>query len=197
MKVYNYSNQNFKGYKNFLANDASIGNGYRFSFITMQLDNNGYDDLNRWQQLQNYYPSLKKTNDIVTLVYSKTPKRPPLFVLENTILATGDELALSRAACLGTSVEEEYLKTEKFTLKAYTLLADITKRIMNDSLLDRDAGIMNVIRNLQTTFTCLMGNDQKAAFEIINLSALKNMEPQKVAKVLNDKIAHTMTIFFK
>ena len=195
MKVTSISHQTFNGYKNVFVNDAKSDAGYRFSFIAMQLDNNQTKDLEAWQELMK--GSSQPQDDILTAVYLKTQNKDGNLFLGNRVILAGDKLAYLRKNSIGTQYETLYKQEEKFALKAYTLLASLTSRIATESLCNRDADLGRVFQKLLDVLTPITGNSAERAFEVINISALKNLEPHKVAMLFNRAINNTMRIFFK
>lgn len=196
MKVNNnYSKLNFTGYKNLLVNNVKDDNGFQFAFLAMQLDNNGNNDLDTWKTLQRTLNEADHS-DVISFMYTKMPEHPGLFLLGNRRLFSGEELAVLRRRNLGTRFENHYLEEENAHLKAYTFIANLTRRIMSQGLFDKNAEFRKVIITFYETLTNILG-DEKRAFEIINTSALQNKEPQKTALTLNKYIDRTMMKFFK
>ncbi len=195
MKVDNYSNKNFKGYKNIIADNMKTSDGGRLALIAMELDNQGVDDLNRWKEVQQDF-NIPRDN-MLSIMYSEMPAYRSNFILNDKRLFLGEELAAMRDWSEGSRFEKDYLRDEKSTLKAYTFLAELTRRIMNEGMLNRDFGLKKVLQKCHATLTQIADGNAVMAFNIINHCALRNSPPQKTAFYINKKISQTMMQFFK
>lgn len=185
---------NFKGYKNFIGCNIDIPNrGLQCACMNVQLDNVGNNDLDNYKEIQKL---LKQTDDslskdVVHCVYVKKGNEEHLFFNEIP-LHTGNELrTLSKKLH-----KNDFAKIEKAHLMAYSLLADISRRIMRNDLVNHDKGITDTIKQSIEVFKQILG-EQKLAFELLNECFFTPPNPGHVARKINTKIAKAILNYFK
>lgn len=191
----NFQNLNFKGYKNLISYDNSI-KGHHFSFIAMQLNNDGSKDLDKLRELEEHpllFPdNNSKNDDTFMCLYSKTPQSK-CFCLNETVLYSEENLAdLYEKLPLN-----KFKLLEAPTLKAYDFLAKITKNILQDNshpTFDND--MSKVFRKSYNVLTNIVEGNSKVALSLVN-NAATNFEPsQKAASVINSRIQNMMRRYF-
>ena len=199
--MYNIS---FKGYSNIVSlHKANIG-GLETSYIALKLDDNGEKDLSKLREirkLQNY-PANYPYDNILTLVHVTDGRYEDLYFSENHI-CLGEQLKVVKDEYVPKFVKnDEFKKIEEAHLKAYTLLASLTKRMSFDKFENEDMDIKKVIqvlfRNLQLIGRndfCIFNRDE--AFELTSAGCLKMSKFQTLASKFNKKIVETMTAYFK
>lgn len=197
MQINNYSAPIFKGYKNVLANDLNE-NGFRLSYLAMQLDDSETKDLSEWKKIQELCPKKYSSvnDDVISLIYTKTPRDNDFLFLGENRLPFGDELAKDRENWVGTPFEGEYRKDEKIVLKSYTLFASLTRRLINNPCFDWNNQINKVELNFHHTLSTLLDGKPAKAQEIIDYG-IKNGKPDWVAEFFNRGIQSTMKRFLK
>ena len=192
MKINNINNTNFNGYKNVIHNDVSQDN-IRFTFLSMQLNDNGVKDLaelRKIQQLQN----LDTNNDVLSLFYSKKSGSKEFFYFNGNPLFLGGELRNLWELC---SDRDAYKLEEKAALKAYTLIASLTKRMMNSGLPGTDNSFPHVVKSTMESFMKIFTSSPAGVFNLIQGSILENKQLEKTAAVLNSIVDKNMKIFLK
>lgn len=197
MKISNISIPIFKGYKNVLANDLNE-QGFRLSYLAMQLDDDGEKDLSAWKDIQKLCSKKHSciNDDVISVIYTKTPRDHDFLFLGEKALPFGEELAYSRDMFTGTPFESEYRKDEQITLKSYTLLASLTRRLMHNAMADLDSKYNNVALTFHYTLSNLLNGKDAKAQEIIAYG-IKNAKSDWVAEFFNRGIQNTMKQFFK
>ena len=188
----NYNTPNFKGFKNLISfNQEAQGN--RLSMFAVQLDNEGTNDLDKYKKLAEYPRCFTKADidDTIMCVYSENPAHRAMF-LNNDILLNGHELEE-----VATKLDDDDFKQiETGYLKAYTLIADLTKRIIsNNKPLIRDMSFQKVALQTQRMLTQLCGGDTSSAFQILQ-DACYNIRPPKTASIINAGINKALKNYF-
>ena len=193
MKIIN-NNINFRGYKNFIGCDYSVQNdSVHFISMNLQLDNKGTPDLDNFKQIQELMGHGEKSleKDVVQCVYTKIGNDECLFFNDEP-LYEGDELKkLSKKL-----PKQDFAKIEKAHLKAYSLFASITRRIMQNDLINRDKYISSTISQCLDSFKKFL-KEPKEAFELLNSCMLKPPKPGLVARKINYGVDKAMRNYFK
>lgn len=132
-KIQNH-NYSFKGYKAILANDKK-GDIERISYLGMLLDNNGTPDLSRYHEVLKLKPVQDgQMSDVLTLAYARLGY-DKIFVLDNSRLLLDEELMNLKELVNKKKCSMEFFqKEERFAIKAYTFLSDLTSRLMNQNI---------------------------------------------------------------
>lgn len=175
-------NQNFNGYKNVIAKHIGPGRENGLSIMSLQLNNNGHNDLDAWKRIQKNLFNKQTCSDVMTLEHLKN------YRLESIYLNNKD-FSPKQYGKEGSTLEME-------AMKAFTWLANITKRLMNDSHLVKDKEQANVVCSLITTIIPAFDNNYSAA-QAIALDALyKGNHPQEIALEINNAIQKMMLDYF-
>ena len=98
--------------------------------------------------------------------------------------------------------QKKFKEIENIHLKIYTFLADLTKRLSYEKFENENSNVKEVIKtvykNLQNINKVgFLFFDQREAFNLTSIGALKQDSFQKMARSLNRKIVETMTEFFR
>ena len=188
MKVNNIqpNTTNFNGYKNLMTRRlADKPNAPYFTYMAMQLNNIGKNDLEVWQNIQKNVLNRKNITDIFTFSYLHFPKTQDYMWFGGKLL--GDELTKF----------SKYFGEHADTLKSYIFAHDLTGRIMNDnSWLVRDNKLMDVAKqarddlnkvfDMNLVFGTGDANKNKAmATDIVANTFLKEDAPQANAGEIN------------
>lgn len=194
MKIIN-NNINFKGYKNFLGCDIPLPEkNSSFTSINLQLNNEGARDLDAYRELRRLmgYKGEELNNDVIHCVYSELPAGKFFFVNGKSLYNDEGLKELSRQC-----EAKDFIKEEKAHIKAYTLLASLTRRIINNGLVHRDSGMYKVIENSFNVFKEMFGNDPKIGSDFVQVCALTEQKPDKIAIKINRVIDKAMRNYFK
>jgi hypothetical protein len=198
------NNINFKGYTNILSvKNVKIGDLYT-SYIGMKLDdNNGYKDLSELKKIHELqgYRERFNNDDILTITYAASERSEDIFFCEKAI-CWGEQLKIIKDEYIPKFItESKYKQMEDFHLKAYTLLASLTKRMSCDKFEHEDQNITRVIDTLNKNLRFLRKGefilfDQHETFELLSAGCLKHFKFQSVAKGFNKIISRSMSNFF-
>lgn len=191
------TSQNFYGCKNIIADDIRT-NDRMITFIAAQLNDEGKPDLSEYRKLKTLLelPEEKVNNDSISILYTYIKGNKPSIFVDNQVLFWGGELKWLKENRPKAMPIEDYTQIEKTNLKAYSLLASITKRIMNGNMPPNDIGIKNVINSFMLTMTDLTKNGD-AAFDVIQHAFMSKIRHEDIAENLNKTIMKTMQKFFK
>lgn len=144
------NNINFRGYSNILsANRIHLG-GLETSYIAMKLDDIGEKDLSTYKQIRKMqgYPDALQNEDILTLIHLTDGRSEDIF-FGNKGMCWGDQLLTVRNEYIPKFLsKEKYKKIEEIHLKAYTLLASLTKRMAYDKFENEDKNMKRVVDTL-------------------------------------------------
>ena len=194
MKIYNNKFvTSFNGYKNVLSYDAKPTDGCsRECFFALELnDSDGYNDLEYYKSLLDISPEIQKSNSPTPPVLSclcHIGGKKDYFYLNSFYLYNLDDFKVSEK----TLGEIPYKRYETFMLRAYTLLASLTKRMSHIDLCEKDKGFMNVINFSCKTIADLIGN-QKMAQKVVMDYCMANQKFNFMAYDINKRIQRTMT----
>ena len=212
MKINNITKQNFCGYNNVLAlGSVPVGSLTISSFSTQLNDKDDLKPLYEGEKMNHLteYRKLRRmqgaaendvNDDILTLTFvSNSKHKNNLFIgLDDYSLYWGSELRVLRDRYVPKLLtEEEYIKTEAIHLKAYTLLANITKHMMNDNRkMVEDINKYRIYDNFEEALAKHIG-DKSIARQLTALAKSKYYHFQEVALPFNLGISKTMHTFFK
>lgn len=191
-----FASNNFKGYKNIISNDI-CGTNARLLFISAQLNDENEADLLNYKNIKKgmLLPKKDIDNDVINIIYAhKYGGRPQMF-LDDKILYWGKELKQLQNMVPKIMPESEYKNIETAHMRAYTLMASLSKRMMNDNFSHQDREFKKSINQFMKIFT-LFTRDNDAAFQLLDLSLRKQEPFQKVARLINETIVKTMSHFF-
>lgn len=191
----NIINPAFSGYKNVIANNIESSDGSRMAFITMQLNDEGSKDLTQLREIRKYVPEKRANdNDILTLMYSKFRHQPEGLFFDGRSMYLGDELLMLREECGDTY---NYKREETAAMKAYTLMASLTKRMKNDKILIRDSGMGNVIQNMAINLSNGDVSKLKSVMDFLSLSIQQGNLLKSTASFFEDVVLQNMSKFFQ
>ncbi len=196
MNLNNVSNQNFRGFKNPIVNHIGDKN-FNFSMLSMQLTNDGIRDLDKLRELRQsplMSKSLNKNSDILNLILINKFNDTKLVFDNNAIPLCDDLIELKNQS--GSRFAKDYAIVEKSVLRQCTFISDLTRRIMSLSAVTLDSELSKVVVYTQQVLEKIFKN-KNDAFKFIFESAEKNMEPQFVARKINESIAANMAKFFR
>ena len=191
MKINSINSQspNFKGYRNIISRKLPGGPGQPyFTYMAMQLDNIGKNDLEIWQNIQRTLLKRENPADYITLSYLDIPERTGFMWLGNFRL--------------GSNLHKfsHYFGEHVDTLKSYLFVHDLTERIMNDnSWLKRDNRQMEVVKQAHRDLTEVFNEltieefqdhetNKALATDIVANSFIKEDPPQANAGDINHNI---------
>lgn len=142
----NFNTQNFRGYKNLLHTDLVSYPNSRFLMMSMQLnDEDGHNDLSYFKKMFRDF-NLPET-DVISLIYAKPTGSKARYILNNVPLLSSKELAfINNSPNLEFMTKNDCKAAEKFNIRAYTLLAQLTKRLMNISMVSSDGEMQHTIQ---------------------------------------------------
>lgn len=201
------NNVNFKGYRNTLCSYNILTGNKLTTFIATQLDDNdGFKDLSNFKQLQaiqNPYAD-ETASDVLSYYLIKDLKTGLGYsYLNNKSLYNGDELLdFENNYNSGLITESKFNQEKKFHMKAYTLLASLTKRMKNADFDISDNGILHTAEGLYRTLSSLKLNNRliynsQQAFDIVSIGCFKTIKLKVLAEAINIGISGTMEHFFK
>ncbi len=188
----NYNMPAFRGYKNLISytNEAK---GNRLALFSVQLDNNGTKDLDNYKKLAQYNRNFTKADidDTLMCLYSENPNGASMY-LNNDLLLNGEELE----EIAEKMPADEFEPIEAGYMKAYTQLADLSKRIINEKAPRvRDMGFQKVILQSLRMLTNLCDGDAGSAYNIIQAS-IYNVKPPKTLSIINSAISKALKNYF-
>ena len=198
------NNISFKGYSNIVsAQKVNIG-ALETSYIAFKLDDNGEKDLSKLREIRKLqkYPPDYKNDDILTLIHVTDKKYEELYFSEN-LMCWGEQLKVLKDEYVPQHFKNvEFKKIEQAHLKAYTLLASLTKRMAQDKFENEDVDIKRVIQTLYKNLQVIGSKDfrifdKEEAFELTSVGCLKISKFQSLAAKFNKKIASTMIAYFR
>ena len=199
MKLNNIS---FRGYNNILcAFDSTDSNAKYVASMSMQLnDEDGVSDLTEYKKLKYMQSSVANpsNDDVLTITYviDKTKNTEHIY-LNTKEMYFGDELRYIGEKYVPKIMSQENYKLEEtLHMKAYTLLASLTRRLMYAPFNKENENLSSVIISMYNTLSRVF-NDEKSAFRITELAGLKKYKFQDFAEGLNKRIDRTMKLFFR
>ena len=197
MKI-SFNNTAFCGYKNVISNELKTVDGGSFSYLAMQLNDEGRPDLSEWRKIKSMQSEILQNtiaeDSVLSVVHiNKNKFTPGIMMLNEMPLIDGRAL---RDYSIKYAGDESYKKCERFILKAYTLLASLSGRISVDSVRYRDFSLKDTVVSLAEILSRL-GIERNNSFEIAHSGIFVNAEQRKTAASLNKYIQKTMEVFFK
>ena len=195
MKIMN-NNINFKGYKNVIFNNMDSPM-YNFRFISLELNDEGCKDLTEFKKLQSLCGN-QDWGDTFHLVNSQVYNSDEFLFLNGRSMFNGRELkALYEQYADLDGYKDVYKNEEAAALKAYTLIASITRRMMENSLCLMDGGITKVFQSALDILTPMLNNNKNQAFKVLQKSLMDKTPLEHVAESFNNYVAKNMKQFFK
>lgn len=193
MKISLNTNTSFKGYKNVVANIIDEPN-YSLVYIGMQLDNEGgHRDLDKYNELlKSIQPFYDGKDNIFTFTSANYFGKTKL-LFDTYELSKDKELTrLSKKL-----PPEQFHQYEAATLKIYTFVAQLLRRVSEGYIPKSDAlGTAKVIaRFLSTTMDYYRDNDEYIQ-RFINQTVKCKIPPQDIAEIFNKGIKGMMARYF-
>ena len=195
------NNVSFKGYKNvYCAFDVPIKDSKNVTYISMQLNDEGVSDLSEYRKLKKMQGDIlnQKYGDVLTLTYivDNKEKKDHLY-FDNKEMYWGDELKLLQDKYVPKLMtNEKYKQEEALHMKAYTLLATLTKRLSKEAFNNEDGERVKVFEKMYNTLYGIIKNQQDA-YNLTEIGCLKKVKFQDVALGFNNGITKTMAHFFR
>ena len=170
---------------------------YNFRFISLELNDEGCKDLTEFKKLQSLCGN-QDCGDTFHLVNSQVYNSDEFLFLNGRSMFNGRELkALYEQYADLDGYKDVYKNEEAAALKAYTLIASITRRMMENSLCLMDGGITKVFQSALDILTPMLNNNKNQAFKVLQKSLMDNTPLEHVAESFNNYVAKNMKQFFK
>ena len=183
----------FKGYKNIITNDMQFNRDSRIAFISMQLNDEGTPDLTEFNKVKEM-SFIQDDSDVFTMMYAKFKHMPEKLFFNGKSLYLGEELSSLREECGDTY---NYKREENVSMKAFTLMASLTKRMKANSQYIVDGDFGKVFKPLLMFFLNALHRNPTETYEFLQI-CVRNGEPlNKTASFFNDFIDINMKKFFK
>ena len=194
MKI-NYSNVKFSGYSNIITNSLRGSNDTSIDFIAMKLDDNGEKDLTKFREIKNMMDLSPEVIDKDILVYTNCIHNyiGEVGIFSKVMLNCGEGLLIAKQELS----PDEYKNLEGFTLKAYTFVANLTKRIANDINLHNviTSDMQHVYEEALARIDSLF-QDRRDSYNFVRECSTDKKEIDKTAKIINRKIAKSLSVLF-
>ncbi len=174
-------NISFRGYKNPIVEKFSYGDGTGIAYVAVQLTDEGSPDLTKWKQLQKEM-GIDDVQDTIMLMHNRTHRADYLY-LDDKSMFFGDELRNLNSP-----------KEEKLAVKAYTLLASITRQMANSDTFIKDTDYVKVFQKIVKTLAEV--SNQMVATKIAPHAVL-NRNFKEVGAFFNRGIAAIMRQYLK
>lgn len=187
MKISNIQNQqNFKGYKNILSFSMGDNKNFSYGYMAMKLNNeNGHKDLETWQKIQRVLNPSAEPSDLI-LFQNTQALNADVFIVNDFVLDINNEYT-------GKKLSKE---REDIAIKANTLVASLTKRIMNAYYHPEDQDLYKTLVFAYDKIKVTL-NEETANELVTYLGAIKKVKHNVTAKVINDGIMRNMNKFFR
>lgn len=181
MKITQTNNSlQFKGFSNVVSNTYTEGNGVALSYMAMKLDNNEKPDLDTWKDIQKNLFKMDKTTDYI-IFHCISRDNTDVFSLSNRCLNLHD-----------TKNQQD----EKLMLRAYSLIASITKRFGRKVNPSEDSKLCLTVAELLKNLTQIIEN-KSIALTLTTQAAMKKVEHYKTAHLINSLIDKNMKNYFR
>ena len=205
MKINSVNNINFQGYKNLISHGTTNCDG-KIMYMAMELfDDEKNKDLSAFREIKNMILPDGCTDDVITFTFAKHGESNEALFLDGITVPDDMDLKI----CRKKMSNETFEYYEKVAMKIYTLLASLTKRIMNEVEIskitlemiektkqERNEGMNKVLDKFSTvTFFLARGNKQTAR-SFMETSLFSCVPPQKIANSFHRKINKRMLKYF-
>lgn len=177
MQINNTPSVNFNGYKNLMTNSARASKNEGFTFLSMQLDNIGKNDLDIWKNVQERLFGQYKPSDIFTIELIE-------FFGNRTLLLADKNIDPNKYT--------KQSSQEMSLMKAYTWMADLMKRVMNENYPVKDKGTFDVFHKTIANILPLFHNDFRLANAFVLLAQHPDNHPQESALKISESIDKIM-----
>ena len=176
------TNLSFKGYENLISYSHSVdSNNVGLAYMAMKLNNeNGQKDLEIWHDIQRGLFNENNPSDYLILT------KAYMGDIESDVLNN-------------YSINLDKIKNKKeeiFIMRAYTLLASLTRRIIYTDHHPENAKIYLTLSELIKILN-KQYKDSSKVFLLSNLGANKSVKHYKTAELVNQKIAKKMAAYLK
>ena len=178
----NKANPSFSGYKNIVSNTVTE-DFCQISYMAMELDNDKTNDLDKWIEIQKKLLKIENPSKHLIITTSLRPPNGRSFETRAFQAIGPDEFVLN------LNIEKQL----PLTLKAYTLLASITKRISEEGGFFDKEGLQSSFNVLKQAFTKNYGID--FANELTQ-GLLNKKEHTTTARLINKQIDKNLKIYF-
>lgn len=171
---------NFKGYENLISHTIDQEEGGNFSFMAMKLNNNGEKDLDTWHTIQKNLFRIQKPSDYI-IFHS---------------LYDGED---SHYSALDRHLNLDQVKSredERHMLSAFTLIASLTKRIVNTEFPPENSSLHLTMAELIKNLKNILQNETIAG-SLAMEAAMKKVKHYKTAGLINNQISETMKRYFR
>lgn len=179
MRINNINNTNFKGYENLVSNSV-VDEQNNFAYMSMRLNNDKVNDLDTWRDIQRNLLQRKDISDKL-FISNYNLEGNNLFSIDDFTLIP--EMAKNR-------------REESYILKAYDLMASLTRRIFNTDLHVENRDIYLSLVHAHKNLLNLISNEG-VAYQLATGGALKVVKHHKTAELINSNIVKEMTRYLK
>lgn len=182
MNINKINSTNFNGYKNVMSTTATNSSeNFTFACMAMQLDNNGENDLEKWNYIQKNFLKREELSDIMSF---------------KAMELNGDVRFILDEFLLHPENLKQGSETEQNVLKAFSLISSLTKRIKNEYFPPENSNKHNVLAMLIKDITKII-SDGETAFYICHSAACKRVPHAKTADFFHSNINKKMAKYFK
>lgn len=181
-KFYTNKQPTFAGYKNIISNTITE-DFCQISYMSMELNNDNYNDLDKWVEIQKKLLKIDEPSKHLILLTSLRAPNGHSFETRSFQTIGPKEFLLN------LNIEKQL----PLTLKAYTLLASITKRIMGENEYLEDCGLQSSLDELKNVFT--KNYDANFAKEL-TLGLLNKKDHKSTARRINKQIDKNLKTYF-
>jgi len=194
MKV-NYSNIRFSGYSNIIATSMQGSNDTSIDFIAMKLDDNGEKDLTKFRQIKKIMdlPAEEIEKDVFTYINCIHNQIGEVGIFSKIMLNCGEGLLIAKEELS----PKDYKDLEQFTLKAYTFVANLTKRIFKDeSVHNTTPSDIEYVKDEAYNNVGRLFMKKTEACDFIKESSIEKQDVNEIAKIINKKISKSLKCIF-
>lgn len=170
----------FKGFSNIVSNTVYEENGTTFSYMAMKLNDKEKPDLKIWRDIQENLFQMKNPSD---------------YIIFHTF--SSDSLDVFSASDRALHLKDiKSSQDERLMLRAFDLIASLTRRISSRDFHPEDSSLYSVIAEL---YKNLAINFENIAFaEALTTEAvMKKVKHYKTAELINSQISKHMMNYFK
>lgn len=189
-----FNKQNFKGYKNIIANDVNFAN-MSIGMISAQLNDEGEKDLSKLKEIRTLQelPNEEIINDTFSCIYARNGKKGYIFFDDKNMYNSAQLLHLENSM-----PEKDFKFVEKLHMKAYSMLAGLTSRMMNDKEeLKQDEKWGDVFQKAYYNLAQVFGDEEHSLRFVIDAEERHEISYQEIAAKINKRILKTMENFFR
>lgn len=194
MKVNSCTSPVFHGFNNVLVNDILADDNTRLTLLALQLNNNdGENDLDKLREIRkigyNNMPKADYSKDIVMFTRVQAPDWEKIMI-DSSFMFTGDELK-----ALEKQTDPEFAHAKNLSIKFYSLIGSLTRRMANMVHFPTDSNYYNVVMHIDHALTQMV-KSPKLGY-VMTQSSINNYNFQDIAKFINKCVTDTMMKFFR